>query len=171
MIVRNMAFIPKFLWISFLMLLTILLVQDHTYAQKIDPKILKSLRYRHIGPVGNRVTSVVGIPGDPHVYFAGAASGGIWKTEDGGIRWRPGQRPRLFNWLRAVERSQDTGVFFAAGEKGLVLRSEDRGASWQQLLGGAPAPVSGVSVLEAGRAAEAGAVGHQPVRPDGVPER
>ncbi len=71
------------------MLFVFFFVQDQVYAQKIDPKVFKSLRYRHIGPVGNRVTAVVGVPGDPHVYFAGAAAGGIWKTEDGGIRWRP----------------------------------------------------------------------------------
>lgn len=89
MIPKKLVSFPKFLIISFLMLFVFFLVQDQVYAQKIDPKVFKSLRYRHIGPVGNRVTSVVGVPGDPHVYFAGAASGGIWKTEDGGIRWRP----------------------------------------------------------------------------------
>src|SRR5258708_39671616 len=52
-----------------------------------DSAALAQLRYRYIGPVGNRVTSVAGIPGDPNVYYAGAASGGIWKTTDGGINW------------------------------------------------------------------------------------
>ena len=84
MVQKKWASFPKFLMIFFLMLLAFILIQGQIYAEKIDPKIFKSLRYRHIGPVGNRVTSVVGIPGDPHVYYAGAASGGIWKTEDGG---------------------------------------------------------------------------------------
>ena len=48
-----------------------------------------ALRYRYIGPEGNRVSAVVGVPGDPLVYYAGAASGGIWKSTDGGVRWRP----------------------------------------------------------------------------------
>ena len=47
------------------------------------------LRFRYIGPVGNRVASVAGIPGDANTYYAGAASGGIWKTTDAGIHWSP----------------------------------------------------------------------------------
>lgn len=48
-----------------------------------------ALRYRHIGPVGNRTAAIAGVPGDPNVYYAGAASGGIWKTTDAGIHWSP----------------------------------------------------------------------------------
>ena len=47
-------------------------------------------RFRFVGPiVGNRIASVAGVPGDPNVYYAGAASGGVWKTTDGGNRWEP----------------------------------------------------------------------------------
>src|SRR4051812_13743806 len=54
-----------------------------------DPQVATQIRFRYIGPVGNRVTSVAGVPGDPNVYYTGAASGGIWKTVDGGISWQP----------------------------------------------------------------------------------
>src|SRR5260221_14186238 len=48
------------------------------------------LAFRFLGPtVGNRVASIAGVPGDPSIYYAGAASGGVWKTTDGGIRWTP----------------------------------------------------------------------------------
>src|SRR6476469_6736129 len=48
------------------------------------------LRFRFMGPsVGNRVASVVGIPGDPKIYYAGAASGGVWKSTDGGTTFTP----------------------------------------------------------------------------------
>ncbi len=47
------------------------------------------LRWRYIGPVGNRTTSVVGVPGEPHTYYVGAASGGVWKTIDDGTNWEP----------------------------------------------------------------------------------
>src|SRR5262245_19092141 len=50
----------------------------------------EALSFRWVGPVvGNRVASIAGIPGDSTTYYAGAASGGIWKTTDGGIRWNP----------------------------------------------------------------------------------
>src|SRR5688572_18888843 len=59
--------------------------QTATAAQAIarttlDPALYATLRYRHVGPVGNRVSSVAGVTGDPLTYYAGAASGGIWKT-------------------------------------------------------------------------------------------
>ena len=47
------------------------------------------LRFRYIGPVGNRTIAVAGVPGDPNIYYVGAASGGIFKTIDGGIHWDP----------------------------------------------------------------------------------
>src|SRR6202163_2743068 len=50
----------------------------------------QALRFRFVGPaVGNRVSAIAGVPGDPTTYYAGAASGGVWKTTDGGIRWTP----------------------------------------------------------------------------------
>ena len=55
----------------------------------IAPETLSQLRYRHIGPVGSRVTSAAGVPGKPNLYYVGAASGGVWKTTDGGVLWSP----------------------------------------------------------------------------------
>ncbi len=48
-----------------------------------------AMRFRYIGPVGNRIAAVAGVVGDPNVYYAGAASGGLWKTVDAGIHWSP----------------------------------------------------------------------------------
>lgn len=46
--------------------------------------------FRFVGPVaGNRVAAVAGVPGDPSTYYAGASSGGVWKSTDGGANWRP----------------------------------------------------------------------------------
>ena len=53
------------------------------------PDPYAGLAYRFIGPPGNRVSAVVGVPGDPNTAYAGAASGGVWKTIDGGGHWRP----------------------------------------------------------------------------------
>ena len=64
-------------------------VNESSAAQGISPDQYDALYYRHIGPVGNRIASVAGIPGDPMTYYVGAASGGIWKTVDGGVFWAP----------------------------------------------------------------------------------
>src|SRR5205823_438174 len=33
--------------------------------------------------------SVAGLPGNPAVYYMGADGGGVWKTTDGGVTWKP----------------------------------------------------------------------------------
>ncbi|KYG82315.1 WD40/YVTN/BNR-like repeat-containing protein [Roseivirga echinicomitans] len=48
-----------------------------------------SQRFRFIGPEGNRTIAIAGEPGNPMVNYIGAASGGLWKTENGGLNWRP----------------------------------------------------------------------------------
>ena len=39
---------------------------------QIPAEQLEAMRYRHIGPVGNRIASVSGVVGDPHVAVRGA---------------------------------------------------------------------------------------------------
>ncbi len=53
----------------------------------IAPDSYKQLKFRYIGPVGNRVIAIAGVPGNPNIYYAGAASGGIFKTTDNGAHW------------------------------------------------------------------------------------
>src|SRR5688572_33065314 len=49
------------------------------------------LEYRSIGPaiMGGRIADVEGIPGDPNVVYVASASGGLWKTTNGGVTWKP----------------------------------------------------------------------------------
>ena len=51
------------------------------------PSHYEALQWRHIGPEGNRFSAAAGVSGDPHTYYVGAASGGIYKTTDGGVHW------------------------------------------------------------------------------------
>src|SRR5438045_4073269 len=54
------------------------------------PKELRGLKYREIGPAaGGRVARSAGVPGDPNIYYAATASGGVWKSVDGGTTWKP----------------------------------------------------------------------------------
>src|ERR1700683_951584 len=54
-----------------------------------DPSNLHQLQFRYLGPHGNRATAIVGDPDNPLVIYIGAASGGIFKTTDGGTQWKP----------------------------------------------------------------------------------
>lgn len=53
--------------------------------------IFKNLKFRNVGPAvaGGRVAAVVGVAGNSNIYYAGAAGGGVFKTMDGGLSWKP----------------------------------------------------------------------------------
>src|SRR5260370_30072270 len=57
-------------------------------APRPGPDAYGELRWRYVGPEGNRISAVAGVPGDPLVYYAGSAAGGIAKTTDGGVHWQ-----------------------------------------------------------------------------------
>ena len=114
------------------------------YSQEIKPDLLKQLKYRHIGPVGNRVSAVVGVPGNPTVCFAGAASGGIFKSGDGGVNWEPvfdGQDVQSIGSL-AIAPSDPNIVWAGTGEAFIrsnvsqgngIYKSSDGGKTWTRM--------------------------------------
>ncbi len=55
------------------------------------PDQLKGLRWRSVGPANNagRISVVVGVPGNRDVYYVAGANGGIIKTTNGGITFKP----------------------------------------------------------------------------------
>jgi len=56
----------------------------------IDPTLLTGLKWRSIGPArGGRSQAVAGSTSRPFEYYFGATGGGLWKTTDGGVTWRP----------------------------------------------------------------------------------
>ncbi len=104
------------------------------------------LAFRFVGPaVGNRVASVAGVPGDPDVYYAGAASGGVWKTTDGGHRWQPvsDSMPVSAIGALAVAPSEPNIVWAGTGEAWAirdsdvigdgVYKSIDAGRTWTHM--------------------------------------
>jgi len=112
-----------------------------SYAQQITPSIFDQLRYRYIGPVGNRVSAIAGVAGQPNVYYAGAASGGIFKTTDGGTHWQPifdDQSVSSIGSL-AVAPSDTNIVWAGTGEAWIrshisvgagIYKSTDAGKTW-----------------------------------------
>ena len=73
--------------------LSVLMSNTNVYSQKkskknsvsFDKVLHESVEYREIGPFrGGRSGAVVGVPGNPQLFYFGATGGGVWKTEDGG---------------------------------------------------------------------------------------
>src|SRR5436305_5523263 len=105
-----------------------------------------TLKFRFLGPqIGNRIAAVAGVPGDPSTYYARAASGGIWKSIDGGNRWTPvfdKQSAAAIGSL-AIEPSDPSTVWAGTGEAWMIrasdvmgngiYKSPDAGKTWTNM--------------------------------------
>jgi photosystem II stability/assembly factor-like uncharacterized protein len=107
----------------------------------ISPDVYGQLKYRYIGPEGNRATSVAGVPGKPNIWYVGAASGGIFKSTDGGIHWDPmfDSEPVASIGSLAVAASDPNIVWAGTGESFIrshisvgqgIYKSLDAGKTW-----------------------------------------
>jgi photosystem II stability/assembly factor-like uncharacterized protein len=110
-------------------------------ATRPSPEQYQTLHWRFIGPEGNRFSAAAGIPGEPHTYYVGAASGGIYKTSDGGVHWDAifDDQPVQSIGALAVSLSDPNVVWAGTGESKIrshisvgqgAYRSEDAGKTW-----------------------------------------
>ncbi len=106
--------------------------------------VFDHLELRNLGPVNmsGRVTDVEGIPGDPNVVYVGAASGGVWKTTNGGLAFTPifDEQPIASVGDIALAPSNPDVVYVGTGEGNPrnsvsfgdgVYKSTDGGRSWR----------------------------------------
>lgn len=109
-----------------------------------DP--LENIKFRNIGPAvgGGRVTAVAGIPGKPNIYYAGAAAGGVFVTQDGGLSWKPIFEKESTASIGAIALapSNPNLIWVGTGEKNIrndvvtgkgVFFSSDAGATWKSM--------------------------------------
>jgi len=113
-------------------------------SQTLEKEQIAQLKYRHVGPVGNRIISVAGIPDDPLTYYVGAATGGIWKSVDGGIAWKPifDDKPVHAIGALAIAPSDSEIIYAGTGESFIrsnvslgngMWKSMDGGDTWEQI--------------------------------------
>ena len=111
----------------------------------LSPTLLKSLRWRSIGPYrGGRTRGVAGVPSQPNVFYIGVCNGGVWKTNDYGRTWQPifDDQPTGSIGAIAVAASDPNIVYVGSGE-GLhrpdlsvgdgIYKSTDAGKTWTHL--------------------------------------
>src|SRR5678816_2119179 len=58
---------------------------------ELDSTTIAGFRWRNVGPANTmgRISDVTGIPSPSKTFFAAAAGGGIWKSTNNGVTWRP----------------------------------------------------------------------------------
>jgi photosystem II stability/assembly factor-like uncharacterized protein len=112
---------------------------------KGGPTEFKRLKFRLIGPaVGGRVARAAGVPGDPRTYYLASASGGVWKSTDGGIRWKPvfDEQPIASTGSLAIAPSDPNVIYVGSGEANIrgnvspgngIYKSTDGGKNWKQV--------------------------------------
>ena len=59
--------------------------------QEFTMDLVQDMKPRNIGPAGmsGRVTAIDVQLSNPDVMYVGTASGGLWKSTSGGIKWDP----------------------------------------------------------------------------------
>ncbi|HET9234324.1 MAG TPA: hypothetical protein VFP10_09315, partial [Candidatus Eisenbacteria bacterium] len=116
------------------------------HAAQVDPALLAGIKARSIGPAGmsGRIADVQGVPSDPRVFYVGAATGGIWKSVDGGLTWKPifDKEPVHSIGALAVHLQNPDVVWAGTGEAAVrnsvsigngVYKSLDAGRTWKHM--------------------------------------
>ncbi|MEM9555083.1 MAG: glycosyl hydrolase [Acidobacteriota bacterium] len=109
---------------------------DHT-------SLFQGLEWRAIGPVaqGGRVVDIEPVPGQDYSFYVAYATGGLWRTDDNGVNFRPlfdagptqvlgdiGVDPQNPDrvWLGTGEPNSSRSSYGGVG----VFRSDDGGETW-----------------------------------------
>lgn len=124
----------------------LLLLPAITFGQELDLGLLENLNIRNVGPanMSGRITAIAVAASNPKIIVVGAASGGVWKSTNGGLAWTPifDDQPTQNIGAIAIQRDNPEVIWVGTGEGnprnsvnlGMGLfKSEDGGKSWTHL--------------------------------------
>src|SRR5687768_257634 len=112
-------------------------------APDVTAGTIAGLSARAIGPavMGGRVLNVAVHPANPGIMYVGTASGGLWKTSNGGAQWTPlmdGEGSYSIGWV-TIDPNNANVIWVGTGERNSqrsvaygdgVYKSDDGGRSW-----------------------------------------
>jgi len=114
-------------------------------SREFDRNFFVGLKWRLIGPFrGGRAVAATGVPGEPHTWYFGAVGGGVWKSTDDGLVWRPifDSEPVASIGAIAVAPSDPSVIYVGTGEADIrsdtsmgdgMYKSTDAGRTWQHI--------------------------------------
>lgn len=127
-------------------LLFLLLLPFSLLSQQINNELFKDIKPRNIGPGGmsGRVTAIDVVLQNPDVMYVGTASGGLWKSTSGGIKWYPifDDQPTASIGAVAIQQSNPSVIWVGTGEGNPrnslnggfgVYKSLDGGRTWKSM--------------------------------------
>jgi photosystem II stability/assembly factor-like uncharacterized protein len=115
-------------------------------AASVDGKLFPGMKARSIGPAGmsGRIAVIEAVPSQPNVIYVGAATGGVWKSTNGGVSWEPifDEQDTASIGAIAVCPAEPSIVWVGSGESNTrnsagvgrgVYKSLDGGRTWKKI--------------------------------------
>ena len=113
---------------------------------QVDPELLAGMKARSIGPaaMSGRVAAIDAVESDPDIVYVGAATGGLWKSTNGGLSFTPifDDQPVAAVGAVAIFQASPEIVWVGTGEGNVrnsmsvgngVYKSMDGGKTWKHL--------------------------------------
>jgi len=117
-----------------------------TVHAQVDPELLAGMKARSIGPasMSGRVAAIDAVESNPDIVYVGAATGGLWKSTNGGLSFTPvfDDQPVAAIGAVAIFQASPEIVWVGTGEGNVrnsmsvgngVYKSMDGGKTWQHL--------------------------------------
>ncbi|WP_047244858.1 WD40/YVTN/BNR-like repeat-containing protein [Maribacter thermophilus] len=133
-----------FLYLSFL-LISLTVTGQETDKEAIANAV-KGLKLRSIGPalMGGRISDIAVSAANPSTWYVAVGSGGLWKTENSGISWKPvfDDQPSYSIGTVTIDPNNPQVVWVGTGENvsgrhvgwgSGVFKSTDGGTTWTQM--------------------------------------
>jgi photosystem II stability/assembly factor-like uncharacterized protein len=129
-----------------LLLLVLCLLFPDASLGKINPELFSNIKPRCIGPanMSGRIGDIDVVIANPRVIYIGTATGGVWKSENSGIDWKPIFDDQPASSIGAVRTYQQNPniVWVGTGEANPrnsagvgrgIFKSIDAGKTWTLL--------------------------------------